>query len=137
MTALTLAHTAILGAAFGGAGYAKVSEQEAMVESAKHLGYSFDEFQLIGAAELAGVGGLVVGNKFPLVGAASSAALATTMALAVNEHIRAGDEAKVCAAPAVLCALSATATLAFLSAAGKKREEKKEAKRAKKAAKKN
>ena len=50
MTALTLAHTAILGAAFGGAGYAKVSEQEAMVESAKHLGYSFDEFQLIGAA---------------------------------------------------------------------------------------
>ena len=135
MTALTLAHTALLGAAFGGAGYAKVSEQEAMVESAKHLGYTVDEFQLIGAAELAGVGGLVVGNKFPLVGAASSAALATTMALAVSEHVRAGDEAKVYAAPAVLCALSATATLSFVAAARKKRKEKKDAKQAKKDAK--
>ena len=135
MTALTLAHTAVLGAAFGGAGYAKVSEQEAMVESAKHLGYTTDEFQLIGAAELAGVGGLVVGNKFPLVGAAGSAALATTMALAVGEHLRAGDDAKVYAAPAVLGVLSATATLSFLAAARKKRNEKKEAKQAKKAAK--
>ncbi|ANI93458.1 DoxX family protein [Dietzia timorensis] len=137
MTALTLAHTAVLGAAFGGAGYAKVSQQDAMVDAAKHLGYSNDEFTLIGTAELAGVAGLVVGAKFPLVGAASSAALATTMGLAVSEHLRAGDEAKVYAAPAVLGVLSATATLSFLAAARKKRKEKKEAKQAKKAAKKS
>lgn len=133
MTALTLAHTAVLGAAFGGAGYAKVTTQDAMVEAAKHVGYTTDEYQLIGAAQLAGVGGLVVGNKFPLVGFASSAALTTMMGLAVNEHLRVGDEPKDFAPAAVLCALSATATLSFAAATLKKRKEKKAKKRADKA----
>lgn len=137
MTALTLAHTAVLGAAFGGAGYAKVTQQPAMLDAAKHVGYTPEEYQLIGAAQLAGVGGLVVGNKFPLVGLTSSAALTTVMALAVNEHLRVGDEPKDFAPAAVLCALSATATLSFAAAARKKRKEKKEAKQAKKAAKKS
>lgn len=132
MSVLSFANSALLAVAFGGAGYAKVSQQQAMLDSAEHLGYEPDEYRLIGALELAGAGGLLVGQKLPLVGAASSAGLATAMALAVSEHLAAGDEPKDYAPAAVLGALSATATVLFLAEAAKKRKAKKAAKKAKK-----
>lgn len=132
MSVLSFANSALLAVAFGGAGYAKVTEQQPMLDTAEHLGYENDEFKLIGALELAGAGGVLVGQKAPLVGAASSAGLTVAMALAVSEHLAADDEPKDYAPAAVLCALSASATVLFLAEAAKKRKAKKAAKKAKK-----
>lgn len=69
-----------------GAGTAKVTKQDAMLESAEHLGYSPEAYQAIGIAANVGVIAVLTG--------------------AVIEHLRAGDGPKVYGAAAALDALA-------------------------------
>ncbi len=94
-----------------GAGAAKITKQDAMLESAEHLGYSEDAYQAIGAAEVAGGVGLLAGAKSRFIGIAANVGVVAVMTGAVIEHVRAGDGPEVYGPAAALDAL-AVVTLA-------------------------
>lgn len=96
----------VLAAAFVGAGGAKVTAQPAMVSAAQHTGFSLPSFKIIGALELAGALGLVVGLWVAWIGIAAALGLLITMVAAVAVHSRAGDDVKGFGPPAVLGALT-------------------------------
>lgn len=89
-----------------GAGTAKVTKQDAMLESAEHLGYSAEAYQAIGAAELAGGVGLLAGAKSKVIGIAANVGAVAVLTGAVIEHLRAGDGPEVYGPAAVLDALA-------------------------------
>ncbi len=96
----------VLALAFAGAGSAKVSKQKMMVEAADHLGFSIQQYQLIGVAELAGAAGLVIGLWWAPLGIAAAAGLLITMIGAVWFHNRFHDPLSVAAPSAVLGVLA-------------------------------
>lgn len=95
-----------LGLSLIGAGTAKVTQQDVMLESAEHLGYSPEAYQAIGAAEIAGGVGLLAGAKSKLIGLAANVGAVVVLTGAVVEHLRAGDGPDVYAPAAVLDALA-------------------------------
>lgn len=89
-----------------GAGTAKVTKQDAMLESAEHLGYSPEAYQAIGTAEVVGGVGLLAGAKSRAIGIAANVGVIAVLTGAVIEHLRAGDGPKVYGAAAALDALA-------------------------------
>lgn len=99
----------LIALAFLGAGLAKVTKNEKMVEAAEHHGFSISQFQLIGGAELAGAAGVVAGlvsNDLDALGIAAAAGLALVGIGAFATHLKSGDAAKDASPPLVLAALA-------------------------------
>lgn len=106
MSLITTGSRVLLAAALAGAGTAKVTKQKPMLEAAEHLGYTPENYQAIGAAELAGAAGLLVGLKKPWIGRAAALGSLALFTGAVVEHVRHGDGPDGYAPAAVLGVLS-------------------------------
>ena len=100
-----------LAAVFAALGAAKVIAVPAMRTRAAHVGFSVDAYRRIGALELAGAVGLVVGLAVPALAAAASTGLLLLLLGAVTAHLRAGQTKE--AVPAVALAILAGGVLAL------------------------
>jgi hypothetical protein len=100
----------ILVLAFGALGAAKVAAVPAMRSRARHVGFTVAAYRRIGALELLGAAGLLVGAALPLVGALAACGLLLLLGGAVLVHLRNGDGARELAPSLVLGVVA----LAFL-----------------------
>ena len=97
MTALAWITGILLLLGFGMAGQAKVMQQQMMLDSAEHLGFSPSQYRLIGAAEMAGAVGVLLGR---LVDGLSGLGLLAAIGLVLVGlgglffHVRAKDSVK-------------------------------------------
>jgi uncharacterized membrane protein YphA (DoxX/SURF4 family) len=99
----TLVVSALLALAFLGAGFGKVTGPEPKVaEMAGHVGFSARSYRGIGALEIAGAAGVLIGLYFAPLGIAAAIGLALLMAGAVIAHIRVKDKFALTAPSAVL-----------------------------------
>lgn len=96
----------VLAVAFLGAGGSKLVDAG---PARRHLGYTLNQWRLIGVAELAAVAGIVVGlvwRGLEFVAIAAGVGLAVTMLGALMAHARVEDDTKDIAPAAVLLVLS-------------------------------
>jgi len=91
---------------------AKLRSHPKMLASASHFGVPWSRYQLIGVAELAAAGGVVIGLFSVSLGLAAASGMALLLLGALTAHLRAGDDLKH-AAPALL---TLGISLAYLSA---------------------
>lgn len=99
----------VIALAFLAAGLAKVTKNDQMVEAAERLGFSITQFQLLGAAEIAGAVGVVAGivsDDLEPLGIAAAVGLVIVGIGAGVVHLKAGDEPKAVAPPIVLAMLA-------------------------------
>ncbi|GGU43695.1 DoxX family protein [Lentzea flava] len=94
-------------------GVSKLLALPRMRELASHAGFSVAAYRGIGALEVAGAAGLLIGLTVPLLGAAAGAGLLLLLAGAVITHVRNRDGIRELA-PAVVCAALVAAYLAVL-----------------------
>ncbi|WP_020117038.1 DoxX family protein [Streptomyces canus] len=87
-------------------GLAKLAAAPFMRQAAAHLGMSVRLYRAVGALEVAGVAGLLMGLTWMPLGMAAATGLALLMAGAAVVHLRHGDP-PVRAVPAVVLALIA------------------------------
>jgi hypothetical protein len=99
---VTIVLSAVLALAFLASGGAKLAGAQQMREGAEHLGFSFRSYQGIGALEVAGAAGLLIGLAWAPLGVAAAAGLTLVMVGAVAFHARAKDPAARLSAPALL-----------------------------------
>jgi hypothetical protein len=111
MFVATLVFTILLAVAFGFAGGSKLAGAQQMRDSATHLGFSFPAYQRIGALEVLGAAGLLIGLWFAPLGIAAAAGLALLTIGAVYFHIKAKDPAKVYASAVVFAVFSLVALI--------------------------
>jgi uncharacterized membrane protein YphA (DoxX/SURF4 family) len=95
----TLVLALLLAAAFALAGAAKLAGVQQMRDSAAHLGFSLPAYRGIGALEVAGAAGLVIGLWFAPLGVAAAAGLVLLTIGAAYFHVKAKDSAQIFAAP--------------------------------------
>ncbi|MGW6909129.1 DoxX family protein [Streptomyces sp. NPDC054940] len=105
--------TSLLAVWFAFLGVGKVMGTAAMAERAAHVGFGVGVYRVIGALELAGVIGLILGLTLPALGALAAAGFLLLLAGAVAAHLRAGDRLPA-AAPAIVSALVVAAYLIVL-----------------------
>jgi uncharacterized membrane protein YphA (DoxX/SURF4 family) len=98
----TIVISVLLGLAYLGAGLSKITKQPMMVESSGHLGFTVQQYQLIGVAEVFGATGLLIGLWLAPLGIAAAVGLVLLMIGAVYFHLKAGDGPNIYAAPAGL-----------------------------------
>lgn len=116
MAAAASISSIVLFLAFATAGLQKILFNPVMSRAAEHFGFTKSGYQRIGMAELLGALGVLVGlaaAKSSVWGVANelaAGAIALTMALALNLHRRAGDEAKAMT-PALLLGVLALVEL--------------------------
>jgi hypothetical protein len=91
---------------------AKLSARPAMQASAEHFGIAWEQYRLIGVAELAAAAGVLGGLVWPPLGIAAAGGMAALTAGALVMHARAGDDPRN-AGSAVLVLLVAVAYLAL------------------------
>ena len=103
----------LLAALFLLLGVAKVLALPRMRELAAHAGFSVAAYRGIGALEVAGAAGLLLGLTVPLLGASAGAGLLLLLAGAVITHVRNRDGLRELA-PAVVCAVLVAGYLAAL-----------------------
>ncbi len=84
-------------------GAAKVFALAPMRERATHAGFSVTAYRGIGALEIAGAAGLLVGLAVPLLGALAGAGLLLLLAGALITHVRNHDRGRD-VVPALVCA---------------------------------
>lgn len=84
---MTTLLAAVLIAVFGVLGTAKLAAVPPMRTAAHHLGFSTDQYRVIGALELAGVLGIVIGFVVTPIGVAAGVALGLLMVGAVAAHV--------------------------------------------------
>ncbi|NGP05029.1 DoxX family protein [Rhodococcus sp. 14C212] len=94
-------------------GVSKVSATSPMRERAAHVGISVGTYRGIGALEVAGAVGLLIGGLVPAVGAAACVGLLLLMVGAVVTHVRNGDGLREMA-PAILVSALILAYLVVL-----------------------
>lgn len=94
-------------------GVSKVSATAPMRDRAAHVGMSVDTFRGIGALEVAGAVGLLLGGFVPALGAAAGVGLLLLMVGAVVTHVRNGDGWRQMT-PAILVGVSIVAYLVVL-----------------------
>ena len=111
---VTLALAVVLAAAVLVAGSAKLAGVPVMHRNAAHLGFSWPAYQRIGALEVAGGTGVLLGVALPLLGVVAAGCLAVLLALATGLHLRRGD-GLVRAAPAAVLAVVAVAVAVLLA----------------------
>lgn len=97
----------MLLAGFGGSGMMKVIDHPMMVEARTHLGIAKQQFQGLGALELAGGIGVIIGlvsdgESFEWIGPLAGLGLLIVGIGAVLAHRKAGDETKEAVPAAVL-----------------------------------
>jgi uncharacterized membrane protein YphA (DoxX/SURF4 family) len=83
--------TVLLALVFLAAGLQKVLLLRAVTTNMRRLGAGSGMTRMIGALELLGVAGIVVGLWNPLAGVAAAVGFVLLLAGAVRYHIRAGD----------------------------------------------
>ncbi|MFF5147677.1 DoxX family protein [Streptomyces sp. NPDC013157] len=88
-----------------------------MRQAAAHLGMSVRLYRVVGALEVAGVAGLLLGLSWMPLGVAAATGLALLMAAAAVVHLRHGDP-PVRAVPAALLALISLTYAATTMTAG-------------------
>lgn len=98
---------------FAGLGTAKMLAVGPIRQMAAHVGFSTAAYRRIGALEVAGAAGVLVGLAEPRIGALAGAGLLALLAGALISHRRAGDGLRE-AAPALLAGLVVAAYLAVL-----------------------
>ncbi|MCX5046392.1 DoxX family protein [Aldersonia sp. NBC_00410] len=91
-------------------GVGKISATAPMRERAAHVGMSVSTYRGIGALEVAGAAGLLIGGLVPAVGAAAGIGLLLLMGGAVATHVVNGDGLRAMM-PALLVGV---VTLAYL-----------------------
>ena len=74
-----------------GAGGSKIAGKPAMRESAEHFSIPWNQYRLIGFAEIAGAVGILVGIWLNGLGLVAGIAVVALMVGAVAFHVRAGD----------------------------------------------
>ncbi|MFC5403467.1 DoxX family protein [Cohnella soli] len=94
----------LLGLAFLGAGFSKVTGAEAMVAGFRKWGLPQWFRVFTGLVEIVGAAGLVVGYWEPSWAALASLGLGVTMVVAVLVHVRAKDDMKA-TMPSILLAI--------------------------------
>lgn len=94
-------------------GVGKISATAPMRERAAHVGMSVSTYRGIGALEVAGAVGLLIGGLVPAVGAAAGTGLLLLMVGAVVTHLRNGDGLRAMM-PALLVGVLIVAYLAVL-----------------------
>ena len=114
---LTIVFALVLAVAVLGAGVAELAGAAAMQDAANHLGFSWPAYQRIGALEVAGGLGVLVGIVVPLLGALAGGCLAVLLALAAATHLRRGDGLLAAAPAAVLAVLAAVVAVLLVVAA--------------------
>jgi len=102
---------AALAAVFTAFGMAKLLAVPSMRARASHVGFSIDAYRRIGALEVAGAVGLLLGFAVPEVGIAAALGLLLLLAGAVITHLRSGDGLKE-VAPAVVLGILVAIVLA-------------------------
>lgn len=112
MSVATTALAGTVAALFTGLGAAKILAVPAMRERAAHVGMSTSAYRRIGALEVAGAAGVLVGLAEPRIGGLAGAGLLALLGGALIAHRRTGDGLRE-AAPALI---SAAAVAAYLSA---------------------
>ena len=114
MSALPLLAAAVLVVAvFLALGSAKVLALAPLRARAAHLGFSTDAYRAIGALEIAGAAGVLLGLAVPPLGALAAVGLLLLLAGAVVAHLRNGDSPRLLA-PALVAGLLVVAYLIVL-----------------------
>jgi hypothetical protein len=92
---------------FGVAGIAKIGGAPVMRTAAAHMGFSVGQYRLIGALEVAGAVGLLIGLVEPGLGVAAAIGLGLLLIGAGAAHLVHRDGAARVAVPLVLVAVVA------------------------------
>jgi hypothetical protein len=82
---------ALVVAAFGLLGAAKLAAVPAMRARAEHVGFSVAAYRRIGALEILGAGGVLLGGAVPAVGILAGIGLVLLLGGAVATHLRNGE----------------------------------------------
>jgi hypothetical protein len=107
----------VLSLVFLPLGLAKIAAVPFMRRAAAHLGMSTAHYRVVGALEVAGVAGLLLGLTWTPLGVAAATGLALLMAAAAVVHLRHGDP-PVRAVPAAVMALISLTYAATAMTAG-------------------
>ena len=93
MFILTIVLALVVALIFGGAGVAKITNQQQMVEAREHLAIPTALWRVIGILEVLGAAGLIIGlhQDLPVIGVLAAAGLVGMSIGAVFYHQRAGD----------------------------------------------
>ena len=103
----------LVAALFVLAGAAKLLALAPMRERAAHAGFSVTAYRGIGALEVAGAAGVVLGLLVPVLGAVAGAGLLCLLAGAVITHVRNRDGGRDLV-PAAVCAVLVAGYLVVL-----------------------
>ena len=106
----------VLAVVFVVAGVAKIGGALAMREAARHLGFSVGQYRVIGALELAGAIGLLVGLAVPAIGVAAAIGLGLLLIGAGAAHLVRRDRPSRVAVPLALVAVVAVYGVAMAAA---------------------
>jgi hypothetical protein len=110
---MTTTLAVVLALVFAALGVAKLASLPAMRAAAAHLGYTTGQYRAIGALELAGAVGIVLGWKVAGIGVAAAVGLVLLMLGAAIAHVENHDAAARVVVPIALAAI-ATAYLISL-----------------------
>ena len=99
---------ALLIVAFATLGSAKLAAVPAMRTKAERVGFSVSAYRRIGALEVLGVLGLLVGAFVPVIGALAAVGLLILLGGAVLAHLKNGDGVREIAPAIVLGAAALT-----------------------------
>jgi hypothetical protein len=88
-------------------GSAKLLALAPMRERAAHIGFSVDQYRVLGALELAAAAGLLIGLAAPALGTLAACGLLLLLGGAFAIHLRAGDGAAGLAPSLVVGAVTA------------------------------
>ena len=114
---LTLLLAVVLAAVVLVTGGAKLAGLPIMRRAAAHLGFTWPAYQRIGALEVAGGLGVLVGLVLPLLGVVASACLAVLLVLAAALHLRNGDGVARALPAAVLAGVAVAVAVQLASEA--------------------
>lgn len=116
MSTATTIVTILLAALFLFAGGGKLAGVKQQVEARDHFGISASSWRVIGALEVAGAVGVLVGLlAVRFLGVAAAVGLVLVGIGAIATHVRAGDQPRE-AVPAVIALALAAATLVLQAA---------------------
>ncbi|MGW4212138.1 DoxX family protein [Lentzea sp. NPDC004789] len=101
---MTVTLAVLVALIFAGLGTMKVLALPRARELAAHSGFSVTAYRGIGALELAGAAGVLLGLAVPLLGGLAGAGLLLLLVGAVITHVR-NEDTLPQLAPAVVCAL--------------------------------
>ncbi|MGI5459613.1 DoxX family protein [Streptomyces sp. CA-249302] len=114
---MTTVLAAVMSLVFLPLGLAKIAAVPFMRQAAAHLDMSVGFYRVVGALEVAGAAGLLLGLTWTPLGVAAATGLALLMAGAAVAHLRHGDP-PARAVPAAVLALITVAHAATAVAAG-------------------